>query len=251
MVSGATVSNVRTRSNASCDEARLGADPRPVVPPASWRRPGAGTGHRGGGTPRQRGSPSPRRTGQEARSVVDILHGRRRSHVVGTRSSQRVVSGLSKSKQDHEITRLPPKASTEQIRDRFSRQRRTGTAPELALRRELHRRGWRYRVDLAPLQDLRRRRADVVFTRLRVALFVDGCFWHACPQHATAPKANKEWWRAKLKANVARDRDTDARLEEHGWTVIRVWEHEPAGAAADRIESILQARQAQVYRNST
>lgn len=184
--------------------------------------------------------------GQEVRTFIDILHDRRRSHVVGTRSSRRVVSGASESGQGTEKFRLSPEPSTEQVRQRFSRQRRTGTAPELALRRELHRRGWRYRVNLAPLQDLRRRRADIVFTRLRVAVFVDGCFWHACPQHATAPKANADWWRAKLEANVARDRDTDARLSERGWAVVRVWEHEPATEATDRVELILVARKAQL-----
>jgi DNA mismatch endonuclease, patch repair protein len=109
----------------------------------------------------------------------------------------------------------------------------------------------RYRVDVAPLRDLPRRRADVVFTRLRVAIFVDGCFWHCCPQHATSPKANSEWWRTKLEGNVARDRDTDARLEEHGWIVIRVWEHEPAAEAADRIEGVLKERKRQSSSGST
>ncbi|MTV24063.1 very short patch repair endonuclease [Nitriliruptoraceae bacterium ZYF776] len=144
-----------------------------------------------------------------------------------------------------------PKPSSEQIRERFSRQRRTGTGPELTLRRELHGRGWRYRADHPPLPDLRRRRADIVFTRLRVAIFVDGCFWHACPQHATAPKANADWWRAKLETNVARDRDTDARLEEAGWTVVRVWEHEPPPEAADRIEAVLRKRRRQLSSGST
>jgi DNA mismatch endonuclease (patch repair protein) len=72
-----------------------------------------------------------------------------------------------------------------------------------------------------------------------VAVFVDGCFWHSCPEHATYPKANQEWWAAKLAGNVARDRDTDARLGLAGWTVIRIWEHESAAEAADRIELVL------------
>ncbi|GAB3868070.1 hypothetical protein GCM10027610_124160 [Dactylosporangium cerinum] len=68
-----------------------------------------------------------------------------------------------------------------------------------------------------------------------MAVFVDGCFWHRCPQHGTTPKRNTEWWTAKLQANVNRDRDTDARLASLGWTVLRVWEHESPVAAADRV----------------
>ncbi|WP_233608252.1 very short patch repair endonuclease [Nocardia stercoris] len=123
----------------------------------------------------------------------------------------------------------------------MSRQRRVHTAPEIALRRELHRRGARYFVDRAPLPGLRRR-ADLVFPRLRVAVYVDGCFWHSCPEHATFPKRNAEWWAAKLAGNVARDRDTDARLTTAGWLVVRVWEHESAALAADRVQAALARR---------
>ncbi|WP_306357405.1 MULTISPECIES: very short patch repair endonuclease [unclassified Nocardia] len=117
---------------------------------------------------------------------------------------------------------------------RMARQRRVGTAPEIALRRELHRRGARFFVDRAPMRGLRRR-ADIVFPRRKVAVYVDGCFWHSCPEHATSPKNNAEWWAEKLAGNVARDRDTDARLREAGWTVVRVWEHERAESAADLV----------------
>lgn len=136
-----------------------------------------------------------------------------------------------------------PEPSSPHVSGRMSRQLSSGTAPELRLRRELHRRGLRFRVDY-PLDvaDIRRRRADVAFTRHRVAIFVDGCFWHACPQHATSPKANQAWWAAKLAANVARDRDTDHRLAAHGWTSLRVWEHEPVGDAADRVERLVRHR---------
>ncbi|MFD0362034.1 very short patch repair endonuclease [Nocardia sp. GCM10030253] len=123
---------------------------------------------------------------------------------------------------------------------RMARQRRSGTKPELALRRELHRRGFRYFVDRAPLPG-QRRRADLVFPRLRVAVYVDGCFWHRCPQHATDPKNNAEWWAQKLLGNVARDRATDSALAEAGWQVIRVWEHEDATTAANRVQTALEA----------
>jgi DNA mismatch endonuclease (patch repair protein) len=113
------------------------------------------------------------------------------------------------------------------------------TGPELALRRELHRRGLRYRVDLPVLPGLRRR-ADVVFPRPRVAVFMDGCFWHGCPQHATSAKSNAAFWTAKIAANRARDADTTQRLRQAGWTVIRIWEHDNATAAANHIQQVLQ-----------
>ncbi|AGT90195.1 very short patch repair endonuclease [Rhodococcus qingshengii] len=121
---------------------------------------------------------------------------------------------------------------------RMSAQRRRDTKPEIALRRELHRRGLRYFVDRAPVKGVRRR-ADLVFPRRKVAVFVDGCFWHSCPQHATFPKNNAQWWTDKLAANVVRDRDTDARLAEQGWTVIRIWEHEDPLVAAERVQKAL------------
>lgn len=113
------------------------------------------------------------------------------------------------------------------------------TAAELAVRRELHRRGLRYRVELAVLPGLRRR-ADIVFTRARVVVFIDGCFWHGCPIHATKPKANASFWVEKLAANEARDRDTDRQLEAANWQVVRVWEHEDVTTAADRIETLVR-----------
>lgn len=113
------------------------------------------------------------------------------------------------------------------------------TAPELALRRELHRRGLRFRKHVRPLPGTRCT-ADIAFTRLRVAVFVDGCFWHRCPLHSTDPKSNVEFWKAKFERNVIRDRQNDAALSAAGWTVVRVWEHEDIGAAADRVESTVR-----------
>lgn len=123
---------------------------------------------------------------------------------------------------------------------RMSEQARTGTQPELVLRRELHSRGLRFRVDFPfPIDGLRRRRADIAFTRWRIAVFVDGCFWHSCREHGSLPKANADWWKAKLDRNVARDRDTDRRLVLAGWRPVRIWEHESPAAAADIVESVL------------
>ena len=122
----------------------------------------------------------------------------------------------------------------------MQRQRQKDTAAEQALRSLLHRRGFRYRVDY-PLPGLRRR-ADIAFPSKRVAVMVDGCFWHGCPEHGTWPKENAGWWREKIERNRARDRDTDAKLAEAGWVSVRVWEHEdPAGAAA-RIAAVLSQR---------
>lgn len=128
-----------------------------------------------------------------------------------------------------------PRASSPQALRRMQSQRRASTDPELAIRRLVHAAGLRYRVDAPlPLPGLRRR-ADLLFSRARIAVFVDGCYWHSCPQHATTPKANAAWWAAKLAGNVARDRDTDQRMFEAGWTVIRIWEHEDPADAADLV----------------
>lgn len=118
----------------------------------------------------------------------------------------------------------------------MSRAPRRDTAPEMAVRRELHRRGLRYRVD-APLPLLRRRRADILFARARVAVFIDGCFWHHCPLHGVMPKSNNQWWSDKLAANRLRDDDTDAHLLSMGWHPLRFWEHEDPQHVADVIEA--------------
>lgn len=133
-----------------------------------------------------------------------------------------------------------PAPADEAKRRAMSRQRRRDTGPELAVRQRLHAMGYRYRVDHRPLPELRAR-GDLVFTRARVVVFVDGCFWHRCPQHATSPRHNGEWWRAKLDANVARDRATDRRLADAGWRVVRIWEHEPPDNAVARIRAVLKA----------
>ena len=108
------------------------------------------------------------------------------------------------------------------------------TRPERALRSAAHAIGLRYRVGIRPLPQLRRT-ADLVFPRARVAVFMDGCFWHGCPQHFRAATINHDFWAAKIAGNRTRDSDTDRRLEEAGWKVIRVWEHEDPDDAARRI----------------
>jgi DNA mismatch endonuclease (patch repair protein) len=119
---------------------------------------------------------------------------------------------------------------------------RRDTACELLLRRRLHALGLRYRVNY-PVPGNRRRTIDVAFPAARVAVFVDGCFWHGCPEHGTQPRANSAWWTTKLAANRARDADTTALLAEAGWAVLRFWEHaEPGEAAAVVAEAVRAAR---------
>lgn len=108
------------------------------------------------------------------------------------------------------------------------------------MRRLLHARGLRYRVDRV-LPGLPRRRADIVFPRHKLAVFVDGCFWHGCPEHKTVPKTNAAWWAAKLARNAERDRETDTHLVELGWTVLRIWEHEDPDRAADLVEAAVRS----------
>lgn len=116
----------------------------------------------------------------------------------------------------------------------MQRQRRRDTEAEMAVRRLVHAAGLRYRVDMRPLSSVRRR-ADLVFTRAKVAVFIDGCFWHGCPEHGSFPKANAAWWRDKIGRNRARDMETDAELERAGWTVVRAWEHEDPKAVAEKV----------------
>jgi DNA mismatch endonuclease (patch repair protein) len=131
----------------------------------------------------------------------------------------------------------------EHVRARMRQQRRAATGPEMKLRRILHCRGRRYRVGY-PVPGNRRRSIDIAFPRQRLAVFVDGCYWHRCPDHHIPAKRNAAWWASKLEANVARDRATDLLLKESGWTVLRFWEHESMEAAATQIERFISARDA-------
>ena len=134
----------------------------------------------------------------------------------------------------------PPRVRpSRDVSARYSSLARTGTTPEVLLRRELHRRGRRFRVH-ARIDGLPRRRVDIAFTRWKVAVLVDGCFWHSCPEHGTVPRANREWWEWKLRRNTERDVDTDARLQALGWTVVRAWEHTDPQSSADCVETALE-----------
>ncbi|MDX8152083.1 very short patch repair endonuclease [Patulibacter brassicae] len=115
---------------------------------------------------------------------------------------------------------------------------RAESSVERGVRSELHRRGLRFRKHLAPVPGLRCK-PDILFTRHRLAVFVHGCFWHRCPVHGTSPKANGEWWRAKLDGNVERDRRNRAALEAAGWTVAEFWEHESPEAIADAVGNLI------------
>jgi len=130
-------------------------------------------------------------------------------------------------------------ASTEAVRRSMKANRRCDTGPERKLRSVLHGRGLRFRKDYRVDVDWLRVRIDVAFPRARVAAFVDGCFWHRCPRHGSDPRRNGEFWRRKLDANVKRDRRVDTALPSAGWIVVRVWEHEPVEAAADRVVAAL------------
>ncbi|MDP8942666.1 MAG: very short patch repair endonuclease [Actinomycetota bacterium] len=132
---------------------------------------------------------------------------------------------------------MPPTSAAASAKGRANRRR--DTSPERALRSELHHRGLRFRVDHPVPTPARRIRADIAFARARIAVFVDGCFWHSCPEHGTMPKGNAAYWARKLTENIERDRRTNAALTEAGWTALRIWEHVPAEEAADMIEHAL------------
>jgi DNA mismatch endonuclease (patch repair protein) len=134
-------------------------------------------------------------------------------------------------------------ASSPEARARMQSNKSRDTKPELALRSAVHALGLRYRVDARPLKALRRR-ADLVFPRAKVAVFLDGCFWHGCPVHHTVAAANASFWAEKVSTNRARDSDTDAKLAEAGWVSVRVWEHEDPLEAAERVRAVVRERRA-------
>lgn len=132
----------------------------------------------------------------------------------------------------------PQPPTQEWVRNRMVAQRTRDTRPELLLRRALHAAGYRYRLNVK-VQGAPRRTIDIAFPRQKVAVMVDGCFWHGCPEHSVPPKHNATWWAEKLASNRARDIETTGLLHDAGWTVVRIWEHESVAAAMDTLGTVL------------
>lgn len=151
-------------------------------------------------------------------TIASVSHHRRHDHVSSSRYT--------------------PPATDAATRSRMQATRSTNSRAEMALRSALHRRGLRFRLHRALLEN-KRYRADIVFPRHRVAIFVDGCFWHSCPLHGTRAKAHREWWDWKLERNRNRDEFTNKALVERGWTVVRVWEHDDPVRASEQIAELL------------
>jgi DNA mismatch endonuclease (patch repair protein) len=173
-----------------------------------------------------------------------LLQDQRKSVADAPVQATRFAGGrpTSSLRQPREQSLVASYASNPGVRSRMQLQRTRDTKPELAVRRILHAMGLRYRVDRAPIRGLRRR-ADIVFGPSRVAVFIDGCFWHGCPEHGNPRPATNSWyWPEKILRNQARDADTDLRLLQHGWAVIRAWEHEPARDTAARVAAAVRGR---------
>lgn len=139
-------------------------------------------------------------------------------------------------------------ASSARVRNVMRGNRSRDTRPELAVRSAVHRRGFRYRVAARPISSVRRS-ADLVFVSARVAVFVDGCFWHGCPEHYMPSVSNREYWAEKISGNRARDADTDAKLLANEWLPLRIWAHESPEEAADLITKVVRERLASFQRD--
>lgn len=134
-----------------------------------------------------------------------------------------------------------PSPSSEAALRRMQAAKPRDTAPEKALRSALHSKGLRFRIDQKPIKELNRK-ADIVFRSVKVAVFVDGCFWHGCPIHGTQAKTNAEFWKNKIEQNQVRDLDTNEQLKKAGWRVVRVWEHEDPERVSPKIYSLVVKR---------
>jgi DNA mismatch endonuclease, patch repair protein len=152
------------------------------------------------------------------------------------------ISSVGPIDQSRRVDR--PRASAPSVRQRMQTTGRRDTPPELRVRSLLHRNGYRFRVDVSPVSATRSR-ADIVFPRLKFAIYIDGCFWHGCAQHGTWPKANGDWWRHKIETNRNRDVANTTILMRSGWTVIRVWEHEDPDIVVETIIAALRSRMQQ------
>jgi DNA mismatch endonuclease, patch repair protein len=156
---------------------------------------------------------------------------------------------MNRSKANSRVHRELVHKPLPETRRRMKSVRQAHTNIEREVRSVLFRLGLRFRVNRIVVPGSRRR-ADVVFAKSRLAIFIDGCFWHSCPQHKTMPKTNTRWWRAKLAANVKRDRDSDRELRKYGWKVIRVWEHQCTDTVARRVLKALADRKRHSNPNS-
>lgn len=168
-------------------------------------------------------------------------------YVANARSRDSTRSELAMNESGKPLKSIGSIASSPEARRRMVTNHSRDTKPELRLRTALHRRGLRYFVHRATIQGLRRQ-ADIVFPRIRLAVYLDGCFWHGCPIHASWPKANATFWREKIERNRRRDADTDCRLVEAGWESIRIWEHDDVEQAADLIVARVASRRASLTR---
>ena len=135
-----------------------------------------------------------------------------------------------------------PKASSPRVRHLMKSVRQTGTKPENHIHEELLRRGLQLQTSTRPISEIRLT-ADFVFPSEKLSVFIDGCFWHGCPDHFKLPLTNRDWWEEKVSETVRRDRRQTAKLNDAGWSVVRIWEHETPSAAVDKIIAALSPRQ--------
>lgn len=163
------------------------------------------------------------------RAVVEVLR------------SSAMAKPAGPSSAAHEAYSRSPIPASRSVSLRMSKVRTTDTGPERRLRILLHARGHRYRLGYRPVASVRCY-PDILFVRAKVAVFVDGCFWHGCPEHASWPKSNAEWWRRKIARTRARDIFLATTLSEAGWLVLRIWEHQDPEEAADLVELALDHR---------
>lgn len=139
---------------------------------------------------------------------------------------------------DRDQVPIPPTPKISALMRRF---KSADTLPEVRVRSALHGQGLRFRIQV-PVPELPRRRIDIAFPRQKVAVFIDGCFWHSCPDHGKIPARNGEWWAEKLRKNAHRDMTTNEALMHEGWTVVRAWEHQDAAEVAELVARVVRAR---------
>lgn len=141
-----------------------------------------------------------------------------------------------------------PAAKSPVVSEEMRRMPEKNTGPEIAVRKALFKEGFRYRLHY-PVPGERRRTIDIAFPKVKIAIFIDGCFWHGCSKHRKIPKSNYEWWKTKIEGNRVRDKDTDRKLRSDGWTVLRYWEHVPVNVVISKIEEAILMRRSSVCDN--